>query len=94
MTPDQRFQALRTGEQAAEYYETWPFQAARDSIMQAWSRAETTEAREALWFEYQALARVSGRLLVAGQNAKVAAIEIKQDEQSQTVKEVDPYAHA
>lgn len=92
MTPDQRAAALRAGEQAAEFYAEHPFEAARLQILQVWAKSKTVTEREDAWYELQALDRVVNILRAAGDNAKVAAIEIA-NEQAAATGQVDVYEH-
>ncbi len=93
MTPEQRTAALLAGEKAAEFYDEHPFEAARQNIMRDWASSSDRDRREALWSELQALNRVVSILRGAGQNAKVAAMEIKAEQAAQT-GEIDPYVHS
>lgn len=88
MTPEQRTAALKAGEAAAEFYEQHPFEAARQAVIQRWTKAETVTEREDCWYELKALARIVSTLTTAGQNAKVAAMEIKMEQ-----TQVDEYEH-
>lgn len=90
MTPDQRSQALREGEDAALALEKLPIDAAKQAIKDEWGKCEQYAAREDLWNELKAMERVHARLWSMIQGAKIAAFEIKQDEQVKTSVK-DPY---
>lgn len=94
MTPDQRSKALRDGEDAALALEKVPFDVVAAQIRDEWAKAEDYKTREDLWYEQKVIERVRGRLWSMIQNAKAAAIEIKQDEQALTTKRMDPYERA
>ena len=91
MTPEARIKAIRSiqaGEVAAAFYEEYPFEAARLQIIREWTTAKDIEERENLAIELKALDRVVKLLTAAAQNAKAAALDIKQSEQPE-----DRYAH-
>jgi hypothetical protein len=94
MTPDQRAQALRDGEDAALALEKLPFDTVSQAIRDEWAKAEDYKTREDLWYEQKVVERVKKRLWSMIHTAKAAAIETKQDEQAQATKRTDPYAHA
>ncbi len=94
MSPEQRSQALHDGEDAALALEKLPLGPTRQSIMDAWAKAENADVREQLWHELKALERITGRLWSMINGAKSAAYEIKQDEMASTQKKADPYERA
>ena len=96
MTPDERSQALRDGEDAALALEKLPIDAARQSIFEEWAKSGDEKdyaKREDLWHELRALERVKGRLWAQIQGAKMAAHEIKADQENLNRKD-DPYERA
>jgi hypothetical protein len=90
MTPEQRSQALRDGEDAALALDKLPIDAAKQAIKDEWGKAVDRGTREDLWNELKAMERVHARLWSMIQGAKSAAYEIKQDEQAKTSVK-DPY---
>lgn len=83
MSPEQRTEALKAGEQAALAMEQVPFGSVRLAIYQAWKKAETVEARESLHSEINALDRVVNRLWLHIRDAKAAAHEMAVEAQEQ-----------
>lgn len=90
MTPEQRSQALHDGEDAALALEKLPLLPVRQSIMEAWAKAESAEVREQLWHELKALDRINGKLWSLINGAKAAAHEIAAEQEQP--KRIDPYA--
>jgi hypothetical protein len=91
VTPDQRSQAIRDGEDAALALDMVPFDAVAATIRDEWAKAEDYKTREDLWYEQKVIERVKKRLWSMIHGARGAAIEIKMDEQNLKPKKADPY---